>query len=372
MNEATTSPVRSNTPTVAKRIVVSLASGGLAFLLGEFLSQSHTESILTSTFFGGVVLVAQFLIGMEGDMTRLQETVTRSLQRVSDEVAENYHRVSRANGLHRTILASPLSEQLMKAAEKVGGVTAHPGGLEFLILELELKRLARLGEELQRGRASDDIEDQRWILKLAEKSTSSIKAISTLSVDGKGGSFSGGFWESRLGVLFWLAQKDVCFHGVTVRRIFILEDDMLNPSNKSRGTPKDSGLRTIYDDQRKDGFDVRIINRSSIPKRLNSTFEDYIIFDDKFVYQCEIDGNTASNPPGRIRTEVDCDSKDGGKLLADRRSDFDAIWAEAWELEAESLSRPQLRGHDTNDERAPSRSERVHGIALRREKAGDG
>jgi|GEM_PF-3380703 hypothetical protein len=304
---------------VLLRVAVPLGSGALTYWLTSAAHESTEWTILLSTFVGGIVLVVQFLVGVDRDLEAMKHHVGADIAIMRRTIEEHFSKIGDATRIYSTINSSPLADSVMDVVENLAGITGESPELGRRLLGSEIQSLTHLLKGFTEGRATYEGEDQDWILVLTEEAKKSIDAISTRGVDGGTEGFGDGFWTTRLGIRYLVAQRKAHVRQVCVRRLFILESPQAMEKPDFRKTCKT---------QLKSHVEVRVLDPTVLPELVDSEFFDYVIFDDAVIYESiTVPRFDADHPPGIEKTEITTRSWHNGQRLAERRQLFEELWA---------------------------------------------
>ncbi|HEV2633986.1 MAG TPA: hypothetical protein VGX23_02495 [Actinocrinis sp.] len=141
----------------------------------------------------------------------------------------------------------------------------------------QAQRLNSLLHQLRAGQCTYEGEDRDWLLALTGICTRTLYATSLTTTDAGGRlRFGGGFWETDLGLRYLELQGEATRRGVTVRRLFILQDARITADK-------------FYNDlclrHRKLGIDIRYLTPDMLSPDLLGLLDDFIIFDNEVVYE---------------------------------------------------------------------------------------
>ncbi|GAA1828516.1 DUF6879 family protein [Actinomadura chokoriensis] len=255
------------TGAVVRRIAVAAAAGTFAFLITNYVAdQDIGQSLTLSVLIGGVIMLAQLLIDFDGRVEGIERWM-----RATDLAIESakWQRALGDSALDR--------EDLTRFREAVENFGRDCPPLIRRFTEIVVKGDTELIDRLSRGEGevTCDGEDHDWILQLTQATMKTIDATSTTTVDGEGESFSGGFWTSEHGRRYLKAQVEAKARGVTIRRLFIMQGDP---------DVNDEDFRSITQEQRGAGIEVRVLRYDQIPAIHEST-TDFILFDEEVAYE---------------------------------------------------------------------------------------
>jgi hypothetical protein len=176
--------------------------------------------------------------------------------------------------MERSVLGSELLTGFMETASRADG-RVNP-----LLTGLAQREIERFTSFLQQVASGSEIaydgEDRDWLLGLTRGTKHSIDAISLSTVDAGMRGFDGGLWTSDLGIRYLELQREAIKRNVSIRRIFVFEDEVLS---------RDETFLRITELQRKVGVDVRMLDYQTIPDLLRPMIFDFILFDDVVSYE---------------------------------------------------------------------------------------
>ena len=214
----------------------------------------------------GTMLVL-FIVDFEVRVSGLQAQVESGFQKIRTSSVL-------LNLMDRSVLDTALLSEFMEAAGKAdASVSPMMQGLA----RREIERATRFVRQLPTGgEIAYDGEDREWLLGLTEQAQRSIDAISLSTVDAGMRGFDGGLWTSDLGTRYLELQREAIERQVTIRRIFVFENEDL---------ARDETFLKITQAQRQVGVDVRMLDHQLIPERLQAMIFDFIIFDGAVGYE---------------------------------------------------------------------------------------
>ncbi|GAA2785058.1 DUF6879 family protein [Kitasatospora aburaviensis] len=259
-------------PPIVRKILVSLAGGGIALLITNATEQPQSTNLVLSSFVGGTLLMVQFLVDFERRLLSVENVLQSGLAGVNEDSRQmqllRSSRLDTATVIRLLHHASELSQE---------GPTVM-----YAFLEQEIRRLSKLMRELHAGEASYDGEDQDWLLSLTGAAASSIDATSA-AADSE-------FWDSPLGLRYLALQGEASRRGVAVRRVFILDGD--DPAAAQE-------IERVCRQQSEFGIDVRVMRSSGLAasSRVDPMF-DFILFDQALSY--EVSSAPALDRGGRL------------------------------------------------------------------------
>lgn len=252
---------------VIKRIAAAAVAGAFAFFITNYVAgQSVAQSLTLSVLIGGVIMLTELLIDFDGRVEGIERWM-----RATDLAIESskWQQALGDSALDR--------EAFTRFREAVVNFGQDCPPLIRRFTEIVVKGDTDLIDRLSRGEGevTCDGEDHNWILQLTNATMKTLDATSTTTVDGKGENFSGGFWTSEHGRRYLKAQVEAKARGVTIRRLFIMQ-----------GEPdfNDEDFRSITQEQRGAGIEVRALRYNQIPAILDSP-TDFILFDEEVAYE---------------------------------------------------------------------------------------
>src|SRR5262249_6588113 len=164
-----------------------------------------------------------------------------------------------------------------------------------------------------------DGEDRDWLLALTRNAQASIDATTFMAVDASGQGFAdGGLWTSDLGQRYREAQQRALDRGVTIRRIFMLDDP---------DQAHDPELLWMCEIQQKLGINVRILDPLTLPDLHRKSMFDFIVFDSVISYE-STPATWAGTKPAIMSTRLVLSPQ----RVRERVGGFEDLWTAAREL----------------------------------------
>jgi hypothetical protein len=199
---------------------------------------------------------------------------------------------------------------------------AASGSANSLLRRLARREIERVTSFMRQlppgGEITYDGEDREWLLGLAQEVRHSIEAISLSMMDVMAHGVHGGLWRSDLGVRYLELQRQAIDRGVSIRRVFVFDDE---------DRARDEVSLRIVQTQRDVGIDVRILDFQLIPEWLRGMIFEYVLFDEEVSY--ELTPGTAFNynrcGPISFRTSL----VPAPSRVKDMKVRFDQLWAAA-------------------------------------------
>ncbi|WP_220659684.1 DUF6879 family protein [Streptomyces sp. TLI_171] len=272
MTQEASAPPPVRIPPIVRKILVSLAGGGIAYLLTNATEQPQSITLILSSFVGGTLLMVQFLVDFERRLLSVEGALVSGLAGVSE--ASRQMRQLRSSRLD----AATVTRLLNRTAE-----VGHDGPtVMYAFLEQEIRRLTELVRDLSGGETAYDGEDRDWLL--------SLTAVAVGSIDATSAAADSEFWDSELGLRYLALQGEAVSRGVTVRRVFILDSE--DPAALRE-------VEHVCRQQAAAGIVVRVMRSSGLAasSRVDPMF-DFILFDQTLSY--EVSSARALDQGGRL------------------------------------------------------------------------
>ena len=256
---------------VTRKALLTVATGGLTFLITNTLHQPTDVQITLSILIGGMALIVRFLVDFEKRLAAVEKLENDGMAEMKKMVGDAFSEISEATELFGLIEASALQTdlvtQLVRNSTQISP-TSPPIVYHFVQAKIKetsefLKQLAEGGTVTYYG------EDRDWLLGLTRNATTSIDAISLTAVDH-------GLWHSEIGQRYLDAQRRAAGSGKRVRRIFVLD---------SPAMADDPTIRQACEEQRRMSIDVRLLDRDAVPPPLQVQVRDLIVFDGILAYE---------------------------------------------------------------------------------------
>ncbi|GIH07283.1 hypothetical protein Rhe02_53500 [Rhizocola hellebori] len=296
---------------LARRLLVTVAGGSVAFVFATLVSQTYAYSIAASVFVGGVLFISVYLVEVEQRLAQLESGLRDGFTGIN-EATELFGR------LEASKLRTDTMTQLVVHSTKIHAETHR---LAFKFAQAEISRLAKTLKELSQG--SDvpyEGEDRDWMLGLTANAEISIDAISLTTMDA---GIDGGLWMSDLGQRYLQAQLDAVRRKVRIRRIFVTDR---SAATDSREFLEKTGFYAIYKMHMNIGIDVRVLDASDAPGTRAHTMFDFIVFDGSISYESTPAAvNTSKTQPIIINTRLIQDEE----RVNERVQRFEELWSAA-------------------------------------------
>jgi hypothetical protein len=168
------------------------------------------------------------------------------------------------------------------------------------------------------GEITYDGEDREWLLGLAQEVQHSIEVISLSMMDVMAHGVHGGLWRSDLGMRYLELQRQAIDRGVSIRRVFVFDDE---------DRARDEISLRIVQTQRDVGIEVRMLDFQRIPEWLRGMIFEYVIFDEEVSYELMPGTAFDYNRCGPITFRTSLVS--APSRVKDMKVRFDQLWAAA-------------------------------------------
>jgi hypothetical protein len=297
---------------VVRTALLTIASGGITFLVTNGLSQDTSTSIMLSILIGGIALLVRFLVDFEKRLLAVEKLERDGMIELNRLVRRAFGEISEATRIYQQVESSALSTDLVsELVRNSAGITPDSPPIVHQFAKAKIEEMSGLLKLLtEGGTATYYGEDRDWLLGLTKAATKSIDAISMDAVDHD-------LWQSEIGQRYLDAQRRAAARGKRVRRIFMLDKpDMAD----------DPMLRRVYEEQRDMQIQVRLLSWQDVSARLRVKVRDLIIFDDTLAYETT---PTAGDPKQAQIAETHL------VLAASRLTECTLLFGELWELARE-------------------------------------
>jgi hypothetical protein len=204
----------------------------------------------------------------------------------------------------------------LEAADAASG---SAGSLLGRLARREIERVTSFMRQLPPGgEITYDGEDREWLLGLAQEVQHCMEAVSLSMMNIMPHGIHGGLWRSDLGVRYLELQRQAIDRGVSIRRVFVFDDE---------SQARDEVFLRIMQMQRDVGIDVRMLNFQLIPESLHGMIFEYVIFDEEVSYELRPGTSFNYNPsrPIVFRTSL----LTTPSRVKDMKVRFEQLWAAA-------------------------------------------
>lgn len=290
---------------LVRKTLITAATGGAAFILSNVAKQPQSSSLLLSILIGGVTLLVQFLSDLEDRQRSVEDRLDRVEGAQSEAAGQIRHvvraeiaKINDATALYERLGRSPLDAGAIgKLVMLSSGLAGSRRDLAHKVAQAEIDSAVAFLEQLVHGaEISYEGEDRDWLLALTQATERSIDATSRGSWTPDGNGYSDeGFWDSELSHRYLEWQRDAIRRGVTVRRLFLLEnaDLMRNPE-----------FRRICDQQRGMGIVIRVLDASALSPSRRLLLPDLVLFDEEVSYELTAGPRVGTMAPYFVRTRL--------------------------------------------------------------------
>jgi hypothetical protein len=298
-------------PSIFIKVIISLCTGGLAYLITSTVSDQEWSLVITlSVLLSSVTLVVQFLVDFDRRLEDVSAQLADRQAELAATVTERFGQISEATELFamvdRSSLRTDAITDLVRNATRIG---AEPP-LAHHLAQVEIRRTSDFLRQLHGRTVTHSGEDREWVLALTRGAQRSIDATSLTSVDG-------GFWTSDLGQRYLLDQHESAKRGVRIRRVFILHSGDL---------AKDPDLARTCQQQLGRGIEVRVLEPVAFPAVLRHLVVDFIVFDGVLSYETTPSAALVHGAEPTIEnTRLHVDSAH----VEARKRAFEELWAAA-------------------------------------------
>ncbi len=204
--------------------------------------------------------------------------------------------------------------ELVKVVQNAYAFEHHASPLANTFVQAEAQRFNLLLHQLRAGEGTYDGEDRDWLLTLTRTCARTLDATSLTTTDAGGRlRFSGGFWESDLGLHYLELQADAVERGVAIRRVFILENPKIT---------EDPAYQAMCERQTRLGFEIRYLVPDMVSMSLYNKLDDFILFDNEISYEVVPSLTTGDQRPTISSTHLVLNRA----LVAKRVRQFGEIW----------------------------------------------
>jgi hypothetical protein len=262
---------RENGNNVIRTAVLTVASGGVTFLVTNGLDQPQAICIILSILIGGIALMVRFLVDFENRLAAVEQLERDGIADIKKMVGDAFSEISEATALFGLIEASALQTDLVtQLVRNSTNISPDSPPIVYRFVQQKIKEMSDFLKQLAEGGTVTYYgEDRDWLLGLTRTATASVDAISMAAVDHD-------LWRSEIGQRYLDAQRRAARDGRRVRRIFVLDTPDME---------HDPELRRAYEEQREMLIEVRLLDRTAVPTPLQVQVRDLILFDDILAYE---------------------------------------------------------------------------------------
>jgi hypothetical protein len=251
---------------VIKTALLTVASGGVTFLVTNGLDQPQAICIILSILIGGIALMVRFLVDFENRLASVEDLEREGMADMKKLVGDAFSEISEATALFGLIEASALQTDLVtQLVRNSTNISPDSPPIVYKFVQAKIKEMSDFLKQLAEGGTVTYYgEDRDWLLGLTRNATTSIDAISMTAVDHD-------LWQSEIGQRYLDAQRRAAGSGKRVRRIFVLDAPAM---------AEDPAIRRACAEQHAMHIDERLLDRAALPPPLRVQVRDHIIIDD--------------------------------------------------------------------------------------------
>ncbi|MEU5506549.1 DUF6879 family protein [Streptomyces fungicidicus] len=269
-------------------MLVSLVAGALTSVITKVANSEVKWQIGVGIFVGGCILILQLLGDLINQVRDLKAVLPQHDAKTQETITRSFARISEATKFYSEMEQLPSDGVAALATHAVEVAAKGPDIMRRFAEEL-MRRLALDMEALKSGSVDCAGENHDWLLTLTNCATSSIDTTSTLSLVDRD------FWNSAPADLYLQAQRGAIARGVTVRRLFLVDDS----------ADLNDDLRQLGQEQRELGIETRVLVRTQLPQHVRrGLVDEFIVFDKATCYEIEQD-QLHVNTSTRVRAHED-------------------------------------------------------------------
>jgi hypothetical protein len=275
---------------VIRKFLVTLAFGGVAYLLTILTKQPAIWSLTMSIFIGGVSLVVQFLVDVDARVGALDGRFTT---------------VNRATELFGDVNARELkTDAVIELVETASAVAALERPMLTRFANAEIERLTRILRQLASNPSINEPGDEAdWLLTLTANTDQSMRATTMIGPR----SVDEAFWQTPLAATYIETQREAIQRNVRIQRLFII------PRNQPMGAEVEDLIQENLDL----GIEVRVYRD---PPALDVL--EFVVFDAEICQEFPVRRGSNSGDTFFVKTELQTDPK----VVARRIRQFDYWW----------------------------------------------
>ncbi|HEV2345257.1 MAG TPA: hypothetical protein VGS97_14255 [Actinocrinis sp.] len=313
--------------TLVRRLLLTAGSGAAAVAAALAAGDRDTASVATiATVLAAIALAGDFLHEVAQRLRRLEQRAGETLDQAAGMLeaataqirADVDRRFAQLTTVPEAFGLQPLDHtraaELIKVVQNAYAFEHRSSPLANAFVQAEAQRFNLLLHQLRAGEGTYDGEDRDWLLTLTQASTRTLDATSLTTTDAGGRlRFSGGFWDSDLGLHYLELQAEAVRRGMVIRRVFILENAKVT---------EDPAYQAMCERQRRLGFEIRYLVPDMVSVNLHNKLDDFIVFDNEISYEV-----VASLAPGNVRPVISSTHLVLNRMLVAKRvRQFAEIW----------------------------------------------
>ncbi|MGH3415691.1 MAG: DUF6879 family protein [Actinocrinis sp.] len=283
-------PGRGRIRTLLRRLLLAALGAGAA--LGVALGPGRVQPAQAATMAVTVAVGAVLLDALHGFTARLDSVERRgreafelaggAIEAAATQIRTDVdRRFAQLTNIPEAFGLRPLDHtraaELVKVVQNAYAFENRASPLANTFVQAEAQRFNLLLHQLRAGEGTYDGEDRDWLLTLTRACARTLDATSLTTTDAGGRlRFSGGFWESDLGLHYLELQADAVERGVAIRRVFILENPKIT---------EDPAYREMCERQSRLGLEIRYLVPDMVSMSLHNKLDDFILFDNEISYE---------------------------------------------------------------------------------------
>jgi hypothetical protein len=258
---------RNLVPGITFKLGIPLLAGLITLVSADAGGIPGQDALMLSAVVALALLLILFMVDTELRISIVDERMTMGFTKIGKSAELSAM-------MERSVIDTALLTDFL---EMVGRTDGQVNPLIQRLARREIERVTSFVRQLTVGsEIAYDGEDRDWLLGLTREAERSIDAISLSTVDAGMRGFDGGLWTSDLGTRYLELQRDAIARNVSIRRIFVFENEDL---------ARDETFLKITQMQRDVGVDVRMLDHQLIPDWLRSMIFDFILFDGAVSYE---------------------------------------------------------------------------------------
>jgi hypothetical protein len=258
---------RNLVPGITFKLGIPLLAGLITLVSADAGGMPGQDALMLSAVVTLALLLILFMVDTELRISIVDERMTMGFTKIGKSAELSAM-------MERSVIDTALLTDFL---ETVGRTDGQVNPLIQRLARREIERVTSFVRQLTVGsEIAYDGEDRDWLLGLTREAERSIDAISLSTVDAGMRGFDGGLWTSDLGTRYLELQRDAIARDVSIRRIFVFENEDL---------AHDETFLKITQMQRDVGVDVRMLDHQLIPDWLRSMIFDFILFDGAVSYE---------------------------------------------------------------------------------------
>jgi hypothetical protein len=272
-----------------RRLLLAGALGAAAFGIALAAGGTKPAAAAVAIVAAGVGVLADFLREFGRRFDQLEQRTREAFENAGGAIEQAAaqirtdvdRRFAQLTNVPEAFGLQPLDHtraaELVKVVQNAYAFEHRSSPLANTFVLAEAQRFNLLLHQLRAGEGTYDGEDRDWLLTLTKACARTLDATS-LTITDAGGRlrFSGGFWESDLGLHYLELQADAINRGVAVRRVFVLENPKIS---------EDPAYQDMCERQRRLGFEIRYLVPDMVSVNLHNKLDDFIVFDNEISYE---------------------------------------------------------------------------------------